>query len=98
MTGKKFSLLYIAVQKVYVFFKGKGMNYMPGTASLAATHRGKVKNIRLSTLRDNLMTPDPKTCILHFEQETKAYDSATKKETQCKFIDVTLQALFIINF
>ena len=67
-----------------MYYTGKGMSYMPGAASLAATHRGKVKNIRLSTLRDNQMTQDPKSCILNFEKETEAYDVTTKQETQCK--------------
>lgn len=50
--------------------------------SLAATHRGKVKNIRLSTLRDSGMTSDAKTCILNFEKESLQHDSATKRETK----------------
>ena len=60
---------------------GKGMSYMPGAASLAATHRGKVE--LLSTLRDD-QTQVPKSCILNFEKETETYDAATKQETRCK--------------
>lgn len=64
----------------YHLWLGKGINYMPGSA----THHGKIKNIRLSTLRDTQMTQDPKSCILIFEKETAAHDAATTKETQCK--------------
>ena len=35
------------------FIIGKGMEYLPGVASLAATNRSKVKNIRLNTLRES---------------------------------------------
>ena len=63
---------------------GKGMSYMPGASSLAATHRGKVKNIRLSTLRDTQMISDPRSSILQFEKESIAYDSNAKRETHGK--------------
>ena len=54
-------------------------------ASLVATHRGKIKNILFSTLRDNQLTQDPKSCILSFEKEAQAYDAANKNETQGKW-------------
>lgn len=54
------------------------MEYMPGAASLAATHRGKIKNIRLSTLRDAGQNVDPRACILDFEKESLAYDKKQK--------------------
>lgn len=73
------------------------MSYMPGAASLAATHRGKVKNIHLSTLRDNQMTQDPKSCILNFEKETEAYDATNKKETQCKRYCVAVTILLLMG-
>ena len=60
------------------------MSYMPGASSFAATHRGKVKNIRLSTLRDTQMISDPRSSILQFEKESIAYDSNAKRETQGK--------------
>ena len=63
------------------------MEYMPGAASLAATHRGKIKNIRLSTLRDASQNIDPRACILDFEKEAVAYDKkqklTTKSEGKC---------------
>lgn len=58
------------------------MNYIPGAASLAATHRGKIKNIRLSSLRDTEMTPDAKACILNFEKGTVLLDNAMKKQAK----------------
>ena len=42
---------------------GKGLDYMPGAASLAATHKGRLKNVRLSALRDGGHA-DPRACIL----------------------------------
>ena len=42
-------------------YTGKGTDYMPGAASLGATHRGKIKNIRLSILRDAQQNVDPRT-------------------------------------
>lgn len=60
------------------------MKYIPGAMSLAATHRGKTKNIRLSTLRDSGMTSDARACILNFEKESLRHDSAAKQETKGK--------------
>ena len=57
------------------------MDYMPGAASLAAAHRGKIKNIRLSTLRDAQQNVDPRTCILDFEKESLAYDRQQRLST-----------------
>lgn len=61
---------------------GKGMHYMPGTASLAATHRLKVKKIRRSTLRDTTATSDPRSAILNFEKCSLAYDNSMKDKTE----------------
>lgn len=47
-----------------------GMSYIPGAASLAATHCG---SIRLSTLKCG-KTPEAKGCILNFEKETISQD------------------------
>ena len=57
---------------------GKGMPYIPGAASLASTHRGKVNNIRLTTLRDANQNVDHRTCILDFEKEAIAFDKKQK--------------------
>ena len=59
-------------------YTGTGMDYMPGAASLAATHRGKIKNIRLSTLRDASQNLDQRSCILDFEKEAIAHDKKQK--------------------
>lgn len=67
-------------------YTGKGMEYMPGVASLAATHRGKIKNIRLSTLRDANQNIDPRACILDFEKESLAYDKQQKLSTKTEGI------------
>ena len=45
---------------------GEGLPYMPGAASAAAAHKGKVKNIRLTTLRDVRQTKDSRGVILDF--------------------------------
>ncbi len=58
------------------------MDYIPGAASLAATHRGKVKNLRLSTLRDCHQNADPRSSILDFEREAIALDKAMKEKVE----------------
>ena len=55
---------------------------MPGAASLAATHRAKIKNIRLSTLHDTRQTLDPKSVILDFERDTLNYDKSMKENVE----------------
>lgn len=57
------------------------MDYMPGASSLAATRRGKMKNLRMSVLRS---CEDPRACILQCEKETLAHDATMKKTTQGK--------------
>ena len=75
-------IVYNLFLNVYAIINlGKGMSYIPGAASLAATHRGKVKNIRLTTLRDANQNMDHHTCILDFEKETIAFDK--KQRQQC---------------
>jgi hypothetical protein len=34
-----------------IYYPGRGVPYILGTTSLAATHKGKVANIRAATLR-----------------------------------------------
>ena len=63
---------------------GKGMQYMPGAACLAATHRSKVKNIRLSTLRDSSSVADPRSAILDFEKDAHKYDNSLKDKVEGK--------------
>lgn len=53
---------------------GKGMPYLPGAASLAATHKAKVKKPQ-----SNYTTRDKRreklwSCDLTFEEETLKYD------------------------
>ena len=55
------------------------MNYMPGAASLAATHKGRVKNLRLSTLRDTQRVSDFRTSILDLERVTLHHDHTMKE-------------------
>ena len=47
------------------------MPYMP---SLAAAHKGKIKNIRSTTLRETKEEHNPQVVIINFEKEAKAYD------------------------
>ena len=67
------------------FLLGKGIGYVPGIASLAATNRSKIKNIRLQTLRDSRSSIDARSAILSFETEIKKYDQSmsTKIESKC---------------
>lgn len=53
------------------------MEYMPSAASLTAVHKRKLKNLRLSTLRDNRM--DPRSCILKLKKDALKYDNSTKE-------------------
>ncbi len=71
-----FSHKYIVIQVlaepiiiIMFYCIGRGMEYMPGAASLAATNRGKIKNIRLSTLRESQSVIDPRSAVLDFENE-----------------------------
>ena len=48
------------------------MPYMPSAASLAAAHKGKIKNIWSAALKD--LENCPGVVILEFESEAKAYD------------------------
>lgn len=41
------------IYNIGVTYVGKGMPYLPAAASLAAAHKGKVKNIRATVLREN---------------------------------------------
>ncbi len=58
------------------------MEYMPAAASLAAAHKGRIKNIRLSTLRDSQQTSDFRSCILNFEREIRQYDNSMKRKLE----------------
>lgn len=58
-------------------YLGKGMEYMPSAASLAASHKGKLKNLRLKSLHDH--HGDTRACILSFEKHAKHHDSSMKK-------------------
>ena len=49
------------------------MPYLPAAASLAATHKGRVKNIRASALHDTKDSRNPGVVILTFENEAFAY-------------------------
>lgn len=66
------------------------MEYIPGAASLAATHRGRIKNLRLSTLRDSQQNADPRSSILDFEKETVAHDRAMKGKVEGACTHATL--------
>ena len=53
------------------------MDYMPSAASLAAAHKGKLKNLRLKTLHNH--HGDTRACILNFEKDTKHHDNSMKQ-------------------
>ncbi len=52
---------------------------MPGAASLAANHKGKLKNLRLATLRESGVPPE--TCIITLEKAAKQLDAEMAKST-----------------
>lgn len=56
------------------------MPYMPSAASLAAAHKGKIKNIHSAVLRDMKEEKNSGIVILKFESETLAYDDEQKKK------------------
>lgn len=53
---------------------------MPAAASLAAAHKGKIKNIRASTLCETKESRNPGVVILTFEEETLLYDKQQNQE------------------
>jgi len=59
---------------MYVFSIGKGMPYIPAAASLAATHKGKIKNIRAAMLKETKEERIPGVVILSFENDSVEYD------------------------
>ena len=53
---------------------------MPGAISLAATHKGKIRNIRHQALRDQQQSGMPKKSFaLTFEKITRKYDEQMKQ-------------------
>ena len=50
------------------------MPYMPAAASLAAAHKGKIKNIRSTTLQETKEEHNPRVVIINFEKEAMEYD------------------------
>ena len=56
------------------------MPYLPAAASLAAAHKGKVKNIRASTLRETRVLRNPGVVIFTFEEETLQYDKQQSEQ------------------
>ena len=57
---------------------GKGMPYLPATASLAATHKGKISNIRAAALKQGKEDTIAEAVIATFEDETLKYDRSQK--------------------
>ena len=58
------------------------MHYLPGAASLAATNHSKIKNIRLSTLRETQPNRDPRSAIMSFETDAKNYDRSMRDKVE----------------
>ena len=56
------------------------MPYLPAAASLAAAHKGKLKNIRASTLHETKESRNPGVVILTFEEETLKYDKQQSEQ------------------
>lgn len=53
---------------------------MPAAASLAAAHKGRIKNIRTTTLRDTKDERNPGVVILTFEDECLKYDKQNESQ------------------
>ena len=58
------------------------MQYLPGAASLAATNRSKIKNIRLNTLKETQATADPRSTIMDFETTAIKYDCSMRDKVE----------------
>uniref|UniRef100_A0A1X7UDZ1 Uncharacterized protein n=1 Tax=Amphimedon queenslandica TaxID=400682 RepID=A0A1X7UDZ1_AMPQE len=54
---------------------GQGLPYIPGTALLAAIHKGKVAYIRAATQRH---TKDEEVVVVPFEDESEKFDLESK--------------------
>lgn len=59
---------------------GKGMSYLPAAASLAATHKGRIKNIRSAALRETKEERNPGFVILTFEDDAISYDKSNLQQ------------------
>ena len=70
------------------FYTGKGMQYMPGVASLAATNRLKIKNIRLNTLKEMQSSADPRSAVLDFEKDALKYDNSMKDKIESTYLQI----------
>lgn len=58
---------------IYVYV-GRKRNALPSAASLAAAHKGKIKNIHSATLNELKEESNPGVVILKLETEALAYD------------------------
>lgn len=56
------------------------MSYLPAAASLAATHKGRIKNIRSAALRESKEERNPGFVILTFEEECLSLDRSLLAE------------------
>lgn len=56
------------------------MPYLPVAASLAAVHKGKIKNIRSAALRETKEERNPGFVILTFEGEAQNYDKSHQQQ------------------
>ena len=75
---------------------GKGLPYLPGAASLAATHKGRIGNIRTTALRDTKDERNPGVVILTFEDECLKYDK--QNEVQLGYTGMQCIILFLAQF
>lgn len=60
------------------------MPYLPAAASLAAAHKGKIKNIRASSLRETKEERNPGVVILSFEEATLKEDEHHTQQFGCQ--------------
>ena len=76
--------MYVYILLPTSYSIGKGMQYIPGAASLAATNRSKIKNIRINTSRETQATTDPRSAIMDFENTAKKYDHSMRDKVEGK--------------
>lgn len=77
---------------------GKGLQYMPAAASLAATHKGKIKNIRAAALKETKEERNPGVVILSFENETIEYDKQSKEQLGCPGTFILICLNFVYTY
>ena len=62
---------------------------MPAAASLSASHKGRIQNIRAATLRETKEERNPGVVILTFEDESVHHDKSQREHLGYSGIMIT---------